>query len=175
MTAAASPVRPGDCATVSVQVRVSQEDAFEVFTQEIDLWWRQGPRFRIAGRRRGSLCFEGGVGGRLFETFEGSQGSRTIEVGRVTSWEPPARFSFEWRGVNFKPHEKTFVEVSFEPMGSGTLVTVKHHGWSALPDDHPARHGLTGAAFIRTIGLFWGDLMTSLREHVASSDDAPPS
>jgi hypothetical protein len=86
----------------------------------------------------------------------------------VTAWEPPARLALEWRGVNYKPHEKTFVEVSFEPTGTGTLVTVKHHGWSALPDDHPARHGLVGPAFSRMIGLWWGELMTGLREHVAS-------
>jgi hypothetical protein len=69
--------------------------------------------------------------------------------------------------VNFKPHEKTFVEVAFEPSGDGTLVTVHHHGWSALPDDHPARHGLVGAPFARMIGMWWGSLMTALREHIA--------
>jgi uncharacterized protein YndB with AHSA1/START domain len=157
---------PGDSAAVSVRVRVSQEDAFDVFTREIDRWWRQGPRFRIAGRRRGTLFFECAPGGRLFETFELSTGARTIEVGKVTRWEPPRRLELEWRGVNFKPHEKTTVEVTFEPSGDGTLVTVRHSGWSALPEDHPARHGLVGPAFSRMIGLWWGDLMTSLREHV---------
>jgi hypothetical protein len=44
---------PGDGATVSVSVAVPQALAFEVFTREVDRWWRQGPRFRIAGRRRG--------------------------------------------------------------------------------------------------------------------------
>jgi uncharacterized protein YndB with AHSA1/START domain len=159
----------GDAATVSVQVGVSPIDAFQVFTQEIDLWWRTGPKYRVAGKRRGTLFFEPGVGGRLFETFDQPSGAaRTIEVGRVTSWEPPARLALEWRGVSYKPHEKTFVEVSFEPMGKGTLVTVTHRGWSALPDDHPARHGLVGAPFIRHIGMWWGELMTSLRERVAA-------
>jgi hypothetical protein len=158
--------RPGDSAAVSVRVRVPQADAFDVFTREIDRWWRQGPKFRIAGRRRGTLFFECAHGGRLFETFELSSGSRTVEVGRVTLWEPPRRVELEWRGVNFKPHEKTTVQVTFEPSGDGTLVTVRHSGWSALPDDHPARHGLVGPAFSRMIGLWWGDLMTSLREHI---------
>src|SRR5579859_7139304 len=107
----------GDSATVSVFVRVSQEDAFDVFTREINLWWRTGPKYRIAGKRRGQLFFEPGMGGRLFETFETSNGSRTIEVGKVTAWAPPDRLALEWRGVNFKPHEKTFVEVRFEPSG----------------------------------------------------------
>jgi hypothetical protein len=159
---------PGDSATVSVFVRVAQQDAFDVFTREIDQWWRHGAKFRIAGRRRGQLFFECEAGGRLFETFEQSTGSRTIEVGKVTRWEPPRHFELEWRGVNFKPHEKTFVEVSFEPSGEGTLVTVRHRGWSALPEDHPARHGLVGPEFSRMIGLWWGELMAALREHVAS-------
>jgi uncharacterized protein YndB with AHSA1/START domain len=158
---------PGDAAKVSVFVAVTPEDAFDVFTREIDQWWRQGPRYRIAGKRRGELFLEGGVGGRLFETFDLSTGPKTIEVGKVTVWEPPAKLALEWRGVNFKPHEKTFVEVVFEPSGEGTLVTVRHYGWSALPDDHPVRHGLVGPAFSRMMGMWWGSLMTSLREHVA--------
>lgn len=157
----------GDSASATVFVAVSPEDAFDVFTTEIDLWWRQGPQYRIAGKRRGQLGFEPGPGGRLFETFETSSGSRTFEVGKVLSWDPPRRLELEWRGVNFKPGESTLVEVSFQPMGEGTLVTVRHRGWSALRDDHPARHGLTGAAFSRMIGMWWGGLMTSLREHVA--------
>lgn len=158
---------PGDAATATVFVAVAPEDAFEVFTREIDMWWRHGPQYRIAGRRRGQLFFEPGAGGRLFETFDVSSGTRTIEVGRVTAWDPPRSLELEWRGVNFKPDEKTFVTVTFAPSRSGTLVTVRHRGWSALRDDHPARHGLVGPAFSRMIGLWWGGLMTALREHVA--------
>lgn len=157
---------PGDAATVSVFVAVPPDSAFRVFTEEIDQWWRTGRKFRIRGKRPGRIYFEPGPSGRLFETFEAPSGSRTFEVGKVTIWEPPERLALEWRGVNFKPGEKTFVEVTFEPMRDGTTVTVRHSGWSALPAEHPARHGLEGAAFTRTIGLFWGDLMTSLREHV---------
>ena len=159
--------RAGDSAKVSVFVAVTPEDAFDVFTREIDAWWKQGPRYRIAGRRRGTLFIEGHVGGRLFETFDLETGPQTIEVGRITEWAPPAKFSMEWRVVNFAPHERTFVEVTFEPSGDGTLVTVHHYGWSALPDDHPVRHGLVGPAFARMIGMWWGALMTALREHVA--------
>ena len=70
-----------------------------------------------------------------------------------------------------QPNESTLVAVRFEPKRDGTLVTVRHSGWSALPGDHPARHGLTGAAFSRMIGLWWGVLMTSLREHVAARQE----
>lgn len=155
----------GDAARVTVFVAVTLEEAFRVFTEEIDQWWRRGPQYRIAGKRRGQLAFEPGVGGRLFETFELDSGPRTIEIGQVLAWEPPHRLAFEWRGVNFKPTESTHVEVSFEAFGHGTQVTVQHRGWSTLRDGHPARHGLVGADFSRMIGMWWGGLMTALREH----------
>lgn len=160
---------PGDAARVSVQVAASPTEAFRIFTEEIDRWWRRGVRFRASGRTTGILCLEAGVGGRLFESFESSRGPRVLETGRVTAWDPPARLVFEWRGVNFVEGEKTEVEVLFRPMGSGTLVTVTHRGWSSLRPDHPARHGQDVRPFLRMMGLWWGDLMTSLRELAAAS------
>lgn len=166
-------VRPGDSARVSVFVAVTPDDAFEVFTNEIDLWWRTGPKYRIAGKRRGRLFFEPGPGGRLFESFEHASGPKTFEIGVVTCWQPPERLEFEWRGVNFKPHEKTYVEVTFVASGDGTMVTVRHHGFSALPDDHPARHGLLGPEFSRMMGMWWGSLMTAMREYIAERPAGP--
>lgn len=165
-------VRPGDRATVSVFVDVAPADAFAVFTEEIDLWWRTGPAYRIAGRSRGRLCLEPRIDGRLFETFEGRQKTHTLDVGRVTEWDPPRKLAMIWRGVNFKPHEQTLVEVAFAPQNAGTLVTVRHSGWSSLPDDHPARHGRLGTDFTRELGQWWASLMTALREHVAARANA---
>jgi len=91
----------------------------------------------------------------------------TFEIGRITTWEPPRLLVFEWRGINFKPNQKTVVEVRFASQGAGTMVSVEHRGWSAIPDDHPVRHGQVGSDFIRTIGMWWGGLMTALREYVA--------
>ncbi|MFN0073569.1 MAG: SRPBCC domain-containing protein [Chloroflexota bacterium] len=157
---------PGDRVTVSVQVAADPEAAFRVFTDEIDQWWRRGLRFRVAGMRPGIVHIEPTVGGRLYESFETPSGERIVETGRVIAWEPPRRLAFQWRAVNFAPDEFTSVEVTFEPCGAGTLVTVRHSGWSSIRPDHPARHGLDVAPFIRMMGLWWGDLMTSLREHM---------
>ena len=158
---------PGDRARVSVVVEVEPADAFRIFTEEIDQWWRRGLKYRVAGKRRGIVHLEAGVGGRLFESFESASGTRVVETGRVTTWEPPARLVFEWRAVNFAPSEKTEVEVLFQPSASGTLVTVTHRGWSRIRPDHPARHGQEVVEFIRAMGMWWGELMTSMREHAA--------
>ena len=162
MSADLTPPR-GDRAVVSVLVKVPPPEAFRVFTEEIDAWWRAGLRYRI-GRQRSVVHLEPRLGGRLFESFETRSGGHVKETGRVICWEPPSRLVLEWRAVNFAPDEKTEVEVSFAASPSGTLVTVEHRGWSKIRPDHPVRHGQDAAAFLRGMGMWWGDLMSSLRE-----------
>ena len=48
-------------------VAVDCERAFEVFTAEVDAWWRRGPRFRWCPERDGVMQFEPFVGGRFYE------------------------------------------------------------------------------------------------------------
>jgi uncharacterized protein YndB with AHSA1/START domain len=162
-----SATEGGDCARITVTVAVPVDVAFEIFTREIDLWWKRGPRFRPMGRRPGVLHFEGGVGGRLFESS--GEGPALVEMGRITAWEPPVRLAFDWKNSTFAPDERTFVEVSFKDVHGKTEVTVEHLGWKALRDDHPARHGLVGSAFSRSLGLFWGELMSAMRQHIVES------
>jgi uncharacterized protein YndB with AHSA1/START domain len=157
---------PGDQARVTVLVRVPPSVAFRVFTEEIDKWWRRGLKYRVAGKRRGIIHLEPKLGGRLFESFDTAAGrTKVIETGTVTLWQPPERLVFEWRAVNFAKSERTEVEVCFAPTASGTQVTVTHRGWSKIRGDHPARHGLDVAAFLRSMGLWWGELMASMRAH----------
>jgi hypothetical protein len=79
------------------------------------------------------------------------------------------------RNANFAPHENTSVEVRFVQSSRGTLVSVTHRGWSSLRPDHPARHGREGAEFYRMIGLWWGEQMSSLREHAPARAPARDS
>jgi uncharacterized protein YndB with AHSA1/START domain len=157
-----------DSVKVTVTVAADPATAFDVFTTETDLWWRRGPQYRVAGRQPGIITFEPGVGGRLIETFETAAGPRAAVTGRITEWDRPSRFAFEWRGSNFTDADpSTRVEVLFEPAGSGTRVTLHHSGFAKLRPDHPVRHGLDGPGFIRKFGLWWGEQMTSLRERIA--------
>jgi len=156
-------VIPGDQASAQVSIAVPPDEAFAFFTEQIETWWRRGPRFRNAPGDRGFIRMEPGVGGRVFESFD----DRVVEVGRAIVWDPPRRLVFEWRNSNFAPAEKTEVEVRFDPTATGTRVTVVHRGWAALRPDHPARHGQPPSAFSRSVGLFWGDLLTSYRERAS--------
>jgi hypothetical protein len=173
--AAAGPgdMRPaGDRARVTVMVAVPPPDAFRVFTEEIGLWWRRGPRFRSAPGDTGLIALEPGVGGRVFESYRVGSADHVVEIGRIRVWEPPRRLLFDWRVANFAPSERTEVEVLFEPARLGTRVTVTHSGWAAIRADHPARHGRTGPAFSRELGLWWGDLLRAWQMRCSA---APPS
>lgn len=158
----------GEVARASVRVDVPIEVAFRVFTADIDRWWRRGPRFRASGPALGVLMLEPRVGGRLLETWDGEDGPRVAQTGEVLRWEPPELLELSWRLTNFAPDEVTTVRVEFRPVEGGTFVTVTHSGWGALRPDHPARHGERGADLVRRLGLWWGDLLRSLREITAA-------
>ena len=148
-----------DVVRVTTVVAVPPERAFELFTAEVDLWWRKGPRYRFDPARTGTLRFEGGAGGRFVEVFE----ERDVhEIGRVLAWDPPRRLAFTFLPRALRPGEATEVEVRFEPHGRGTFVTVEHRGWDALGPDHPVRHGISGPAFHDMMGTWWGELLVSL-------------
>lgn len=153
----------GDKVRVQTFVQVPIADAFDVFTLEIDQWWRSGPAYRVGGKQQGPLHLEPKLGGRLFQQY-GPGGTALHEIGTITAWDPPAHFAFTWRGINFQPGDATTVEVWFEQRSDGTRVTLEHRGFASLPDDHPVRHGKPVTAFLRDLGLWWGGLMTSLRE-----------
>jgi len=156
----------GDVVKVTVAIPVPPADAFDAFTLEIDQWWRRSPVYRVAGRRPGTLAFEPRLGGRLFEQYEGADGPRLHVTGAITAWDPPAHLAFEWRGSNFAAGEVTHVDVRFTATASGTQVVLEHRGFAALRPDHPVRHGQDAPAFIRQLGLWWGELLRGLREHV---------
>lgn len=153
----------GDKVRVQTFVAVSLADAFDVFTLEIDQWWRTGPAYRVGGKHPGPLHLEPRLGGRLFQQY-GAGGSALHEIGKITAWDPPDHFAFTWSGINFAAGEATLVEVWFEARGEGTRVTLEHRGFAGLRDDHPVRHGKPVVAFIGDLGMWWGALLTSMRE-----------
>jgi uncharacterized protein YndB with AHSA1/START domain len=168
-----------DAVRVSIDVPVDPARAFRVFTEEIDLWWRRGPRFRHVGPSDGVIRLEPGVGGRLLQVHD-EDPARTFAFGEVRVWRPAERLVFTWRVANFAPTESTEVEVIFQPTtGGGTQVQVIHRGWAAIRSDHPARHGHQGHAFVMHLGGWWRDQLGMLRRlsefrETRSEDPHPP-
>jgi uncharacterized protein YndB with AHSA1/START domain len=164
-------VTPHDAVRVAIVVEVPPDEAFELFTRDVDAWWRRGPRYRADGRRPSTMRFEPGKGGRLLEIYDESRGE-LFEFGKVLDWDPPARLAFEFRGTNFAPGESTRVEVRFEPDADGTRVTLEQSGFAALRPDHPVRHGEAAPAFVASMGRWWSELLVALRG--ATSRARPP-
>jgi len=157
----------GDTVRVTVTVGVEPTVAFRVFTEEIDLWWRKGIAYRVAGRRPGQIVLEPKLGGRVFEQYDSGAGPRVHETGTITTWEPPSRLAFSWRGSNFGPGEVTQVDIEFTPTESGgTKVALVHSGFAKLRPDHPVRHGEAADVFIARFGNWWAGLMMSLRDRL---------
>lgn len=160
----------GDKVRVQTFVRVPRRDAFDVFTLELDVWWRQGPAYRIGGKHQGPMHLEPKLGGRVFQEY-GPTRERVHPIGTITVWDPPAHFAFTWRGINFKDSDAdTTVEVWFEEAPDGTRVILEHRGFAALRANHPVRHGKPVVEFIRDLGMWWGSLATAMREH---AEDKP--
>ena len=154
-----STERTEERVVVSTFVAVKPDAAFEIFTRDIDLWWRRTPRYRRMLEQAGTLAFEGTPPERLVE-----QGGASVTVlGRVLAWEAGKRLVFEWQAGELADALHSEVEVRFEPLRGGTRVTLEHRGLDQLPVNHPARRGLTGEAFGAMFGYFWADALASYR------------
>jgi uncharacterized protein YndB with AHSA1/START domain len=149
---------------VSIEVAADPLLAFEVFTTQIDAWWLRGPKHRFKAPWNGTLAFEAGLNGQLLEKY--ADGT-TFVIGRVLQWSPGERIELSWRLPSFADAEKTEVDVRFEAIDGGTRISVEHRGWSALRDDHPARHGKQGRDYEYMKASLWAGNLTALRRHIA--------
>lgn len=148
---------------VALRVKASPERAFAAFVGEIGAWWRPNGLFQTTPRAPGVLAFEPGAGGRLTETLADG---KVFEIGRILSWEPPARLVFSWRQANFSLDLHTQVEVRFEAVGPETRVSVEHRGFDRVPADSVARHGFPDQALLMRLAEWWQGLLGSYRDGV---------
>lgn len=149
---------------VALRVGAAPQATFDAFTREIGQWWKPNALFCFTDRVDTTLAFEPDPPRRLVEI--GPDGTR-FEIGEVHDWDPPNRLAFGWRQQRFNPQQSTEVVVRFDPVATGTLVTVEHLGWDALPPQHAARHGFPLAAFQQRHAEWWQVLLGSLSSHLA--------
>ena len=103
-------------ATASVEVAVDPATAFEIFTEEIDLWWVRGPINFVDAARATAMQIEPGVGGRILEVY--SPPDDVLELGKITDWTPGALFAYR------SSVDDTETRIDFEAYDGGTRVTV---------------------------------------------------
>ena len=102
--------------SVSAQVEVAADPgrAFTAFTEEIDAWWVRGAINFFDAARAIEMRIEPGVDGRVLEVYEGD----ALELGRIAVWEPGTRLTYR------SSVDDSEIDVRFEPVDSGTRVTV---------------------------------------------------
>jgi len=153
---------------VALRVKATPARAFEVFIAEIGQWWRPNGLFAFTPRAPGLMSFEPGPAGRLIET---RAGGKVFEIGKIRAWDPPRRLVFGWRQATFTPDQDTEVEITFDPVGDETRITVVHTGWDSVPASHVARHGFPDAIFLRRHAEWWQSLLGSLSVHLPGDDE----
>lgn len=110
----------------TLQVNLSVEEAFKLFTEKIYTWWPLDSH-SVGGDNAESCAIEGKVGGRVYETLK--DGTEAI-WGTVQAFDPPNLFATTWHPGN--PSElATYLEVRFTPKDGGTMLELTHSGWEA--------------------------------------------
>jgi len=118
-------------ARAEVLVDAPPEEAFQIFTDEIGVWWRRDTPYWNDRERGMSVRIEPGVGGRFVEVYDLDTGEG-FEVGRVTIWEPGHRLRLTWTQVGWPPGVATDIEIIFEEVASGTLVRLEQTGFERV-------------------------------------------
>lgn len=146
---------------VSLRVRATPQEAFDVFTQEIGAWWKPNQLFQFTTRGDGVLSFENRE--RLVTTLANG---KQFEIGRVSAWAPGEKLAFSWRQATFTPEQATYVTVLFEPVGDETRVTVEHRGWDTIPQEHVARHTFPLSVFQMRLAEHWRVLLAACAQRM---------
>lgn len=155
---------------VSLRVPASPEEAFDVFTDEIGVWWRPNALFQITPRGDGTLHFDASE--HLVTTLPNG---KTFEIGRVHVWLRGERLAFSWCQASFGPDRATEVDIRFEAIGDETRVTVEHRGWDTIPQDHAARHGFPLQMIQMRLAEHWRAELSELSARLKAKPSSPAS
>ncbi len=135
-----------------VEVKVSPERAFEVFTRRMGDWWPL-EAYSIAEERAVGVRVEEFVGGKVFEVVEDG---KEWEWAEILVWDPPQRLVMAWHPTEERV-TSTEVEVRFSAIEGGTRVELEHRGWEQLGDRAAEARGDYEQGWQPVLGLFQAD------------------
>ena len=113
----------------SIVVAVALEQAFTVWTGQINVWWPAA--HSLSGDPATEVFIESKVGGRFYE-----RASTGIEYdwGEVTVWQPPYRVALKWY-LGSSQELPTQVNIQFVPLDrQQTRIQVEHRGPDLIGD-----------------------------------------
>jgi uncharacterized protein YndB with AHSA1/START domain len=144
----------------SVTVPLAPDKAFELFVDNFESWWPDDGTHSLGDAE--SFVIEARVGGRWGE--EDGDGNYQ-PWGRVLAVERPRRILLAWQltpafEYDPDPAKQTEVEVTFEPEGTGTRVTLEHRGFEVW--------GEPGAEMRGSVETGWGTLLERYAEHATA-------
>jgi uncharacterized protein YndB with AHSA1/START domain len=144
----------------AVTVPLSQDRAFELFVDRFEDWLPNDGSHSLTDA--GAFVLEPHEDGRWGE--EDREGNY-LPWGRVLSVDRPARILLGWQlspkfEYDADPARQTEVEVTFEPAGDGTRVTLEHRGFDVW--------GEPGAEMRGSVEGGWGTLLDRFAEVAAA-------
>ena len=111
----------------TLQVPLSVEAAFNLFTRDLTTWWPLASH--SVGLAEAKTCHvEEHEGGRVYEIQEDGT---EAPWGTVLAWQPPHRFMMSWHPGRDATKAQE-LEVRFEAEGEGTRLELIHRGWELL-------------------------------------------
>jgi len=146
----------------SVNVRVSQDRAFRVWTEQVGLWWPPG--HSATGEPGARMAFEAGVGGRLLET---APSGRLESWGEITRWDPPNTLAYTFF-AGAPPGQPSQVEVTFQAVAPTLTRVLVTHRPGALPAE-----AWTGT--VKGFVAGWAAALPSFASFIHESPSPEPS
>lgn len=112
----------------SLKVPLSPDDAFTLFTKNIDTWWPTATH-SVSGQKA-KIKFPDHKDGDIIET--GADGQKSV-WGTLIAYDPGIFLSFTWHPGR-PASEATVVTVAFDETDFGTLFELTHGGFEILGD-----------------------------------------
>ena len=119
----------------TTRIGTGVDEAFRLFTQEIDRWWRRDP-----ARRDAVVQFEG-------DRLVSLAANGVIVVAEVLRWSPPSLLELRWHGPHAARGDVVVIELA--PDRAGTRITIHHRRDGLAPPDAAAS----------VLGLWWGEVL----------------
>lgn len=138
---------------MDIVIKVPPEEVFRAWTdpEEFVAWWGDENQYQTTGLERDLQ-----PGGRWESSGRMRDGSPFTVGGEYLVVDPPHRLSFTWQ-PSWEQSGPTTVELEFQPIPEGTLLVLRHHGFTSDQSQEGHNQG-------------WIQVVNWLKAHVESKE-----